>query len=208
MHPPEKDMLAALGDFRPGDSTEAHYDVWAENYDRDLVTKYGYSAHLIGAEAFAAANADRGLCVIDIGCGTGLVGVELRRHGFVRIDGLDISRDMLAKARAKQVYRQLITGDVMSGTTLEDGAYEAAICVGSFAPGHLGPAALREITRVVRSGGSIVIFMNAAPYAAEGYENHVRELESKGIWVVESIEKRNYMSSVDRPGILIRAHRA
>jgi predicted TPR repeat methyltransferase len=206
--PPDKDMLAALRVFQPGDSTEAHYDAWAGSYDRDLVDSYGYSAHVAGASAFAEANADRRISVIDVGCGTGLVGVELRRHGFTVIDGLDVSRDMMAKAAEKNIYRQLIPGNLMSGTSIADGAYDAAICVGAFGPGHLGPAALGRIIRMVSSGGCIVIFMNAAPYAAEDYETHINRLAHEGAWVVEAIETMNYMSQLDRPGKLIRAHRA
>jgi SAM-dependent methyltransferase len=203
-----KGMLAQLASFRPGDSTRAHYDAWADEYERDLVEKYGYSAHVIGAKAFAEANADRGQSVIDVGCGTGLVGVELRRHGFTLVDGLDISQEMMAKALDKKVYRRLIAGDVMAGTGIDGGAYDAAICVGSCAPGHLGPAALREIARMVKSGGSIVIFMNAAPFRDEDYASYIDRLVDEGVWTVEAIETMNYMAELDRPGKLIRARRS
>ena len=203
-----RDMLAALRDFQPGDSTQAHYDAWAADYDRDLLQRCGYSAHVSAANAFAAACHDRDRSIIDIGCGTGLVGAELRAHGYRNLDGLDISADMLAQAAAKQVYRQLLSGNVMSGTGIADGSYDAAICVGSFAPGHLGPAALAEIARVVRSGGPIVIFMNAAPYEAENYAASIEQLVTAGVWRIERIASMNYMAALDRPGRLIEARRA
>jgi SAM-dependent methyltransferase len=207
MSPPEQDMLAALQSFQPGDSTLAHYDAWAADYERDLLERCGYTAHLIGANAFAAANAARDLHVIDIGCGTGLVGAELRRLGFTQVDGLDISPGMLAHAATKRAYRQLLTGNVMTGTGLADGAFDAAICVGSFAPGHLGPAALAEIARLVRPRGPIVIVMNAVPYDAEGYAGTIDSLVAAGVWRVERIESINYMTAFDRPGKLIQARR-
>ena len=203
----QEDRLAALRRFRPGDSTRAHYDAWAADYERDLIEGYGYSAHVIGAQAFAALEADRGCRVIDVGCGTGLVGAELHRHGFTRIDGIDIAADMLAQAAAKRVYRQLLTADLMAGTPVADGSYDAAICVGSFAPGHLGPAALGAIARMVRRGGVIVIFMNAAPFIAEDYASELRRLSDAGTWTVSRIESMNYMAALDRPGRLIEARR-
>lgn len=201
------DRLAALKHFKPGDSTRAHYDAWASDYERDLLDRCGYSAHVIGADALAAATPSRDAAVIDVGCGTGLVGAELQRHGFRVIDGLDVSTDMLRQAEAKRVYRRLIAADLMAGAPVPDASYDMAICVGSFAPGHLGPAALAAIARLVRKDGPIVIFMNAVPYRDEHYEAQIRQLVDAGIWTEPAIESMNYMSALDRPGMLIRARR-
>ena len=201
-------MLSKLSQFKPGDKTDKHYDAWATTYEQDLLNNVGYSAHILGAKAFADACPVRSATVVDIGCGTGLVGVELNRLGFSIIDGLDISPEMMAIAQEKSVYRKLIAGDMNNGVDVPDGQYDAAICVGSFAPGHLAPTCLPEIIRLVKSGAPIVIFMNAAPYAAEHYEDHIHSLEIKGLWSVKSIDTVNYMSALDRPGKLIIAARS
>ena len=203
----QKDMLDALRQFQPGDTSQAHYDAWAPDYERDLLQRCGYSAHVIGARAFAAANPDRGIRIIDVGCGTGLVGAELRQYAFTCIDGLDISADMMAQAAAKQVYRRLIRGDLMAGAPVAQGSYDAAICVGSFAPGHLGPAALGTIARLVRPGGCVVIVMNAAPFIAEDYAGAIQRLVEERVWAIEGIDSLNYMAAFDRPGKLILAWR-
>jgi len=198
-------MLSKLGQFKPGDKTDKHYDAWAKTYEQDLLDQVGYSAHILGARAFASICPDRSGAIVDIGCGTGLVGVELKQFGFSNIDGLDISPEMMAIAAEKSVYQRLITGDMNIGVSVPDGHYDAAICVGSFAPGHLAPSCLPEIIRLVKPGAPIVIFMNAAPYQAENYEDHIRALETKGLWSVTSIDTMNYMSALDRPGKLIIA---
>ena len=43
--------------------------------------------------------------ILDLGCGTGLVGEHLHRHGYTNIDGLDLSPELLQVAQAKGIYR-------------------------------------------------------------------------------------------------------
>jgi SAM-dependent methyltransferase len=204
----EETMLSKLAEFKPGDKTDQHYDAWAKTYEQDLLHTVGYSAHIIGAEAFANLGLAKDARIVDIGCGTGLVGAELQRLGFLDIDGIDISTEMLALCAEKAIYENLIIGDMNAGVSVGDASYDAAICIGSFAPGHLSPLCLPEIIRLVKPGAPIVIFMNAAPFLAENYEAHIRELETSGHWNVHTIEAMNYMSALDRPGRLIVAKKA
>lgn len=212
----QKDMLVALGEFKIGDSTEGHYDAWASDYDRDLLERCGYSAHRIAAAALATLEPRRDLAVVDVGCGTGLVGVELASLGFTVIDGLDISAEMLAQANAKGIYRTLTMADMMIDRSNTPSAsdvpshlqYDAAICAGSFAPGHLGPRAIDRIAALTRPGGPIVIVMNAVPFETEPYAQHLEHLVDTGVLVIHRIDTLNYMSAFDRPGKLIVAQRA
>ena len=50
--------------------------------------------------------------VIDLGCGTGLTGIELRDISN-NLTGIDISSNMVAKTRELDVYDCLIEGDVV-----------------------------------------------------------------------------------------------
>jgi len=43
--------------------------------------------------------------VLDLGCGTGLVGQHLNERGFGNISGVDVSGNMLEEAAAKNVYK-------------------------------------------------------------------------------------------------------
>jgi predicted TPR repeat methyltransferase len=190
-----------------GESTAPFYDDWSATYEHDLLTVYGYNAHLIAAAAFGEACPDRSTRVVDFGCGTGLVGVELSRLGFSTIDGVDVSEPMRELARSKAVYQQLHHGDLTARTSIADDHYGAAICVGSFAPGHLGPPSLAEIARCVAPGGVIVVFMNADYFIADGYQAHLDALAERGVWQIREVSTHNYMSALDRPGRLIIAQR-
>ena len=45
--------------------------------------------------------------ILDMGCGTGLVGQYLKERGFLHVLGLDASPGMLEKAKEKDSYENL-----------------------------------------------------------------------------------------------------
>ena len=45
------------------------------------------------------------ISVLDLGCGSGLVGKQLHKRGYQNIDGLDLSEEFLEEAQKKGVYR-------------------------------------------------------------------------------------------------------
>ncbi len=59
----------------------------------------------------------------DLGCGTGRTGAWLRTRGVARIDGIDLTPEMLAIARGRGIYERLDRADV-AATGLDDGAYD------------------------------------------------------------------------------------
>ncbi len=194
--------LTALGGGS-GDS-RALYDDWAASYERNLQGDYGYVAPGIAVAAFAARCTDRGARILDLGCGTGLVGQALAAAGYGRIDGVDISPGMLGQARAKGVYGDLIEADLTRPFGL-DAAYDAAIAVGCFGGGHVGPEHIALMIDCVRPGGPLVLYMNAIPYDADDYPAHFARLEAEGRWRLRGTERSNYMEVLDRPGWVVVA---
>ena len=76
------------------------YDSWADDYDTELLDELGYVAPRLTAEAFCRHVPDTNALILDVGCGTGLVGKELHDAGYTHVDGLDISNEMLEIGRA------------------------------------------------------------------------------------------------------------
>lgn len=62
----------------------------------------------------------------DLGCGTGRTGAWLRAQGVGAIDGVDLTPQMLAVARARGVYGRTLEADV-AATGLDGGAYDAVV---------------------------------------------------------------------------------
>ena len=163
----------------------------------------------VGAAGGAAlgAAAGGGTEIIDYGCGTGLVGRELRHQGFQIVDGVDISTGMLQRAREKDVYQNLVCCDLTAETALEDEIYDVAVCVGSMGAGHVGVQHVAELLRPLRTGGLFIITINNMHFAPEGFEQAFRYLETSGLWKIVLLEEFNYMTQLERPGWLLLAEK-
>jgi predicted TPR repeat methyltransferase len=198
--------LTALGGGS-GDSREVYED-WAPKYEQNMQQDYGYIAPQIAVQALARHCADRDTRILDLGCGTGLVGKELAGHGFRQIDGLDISPKMLDEARAKGIYGDLMIGDMTEPFDLGGRVYGAAIGVGCFGGGHLGPEHLLGMIDSVAPGGLLVFYINGIPYHEDDYPAHFNVLEVKERWQVVLTEESNYMQALERPGWTVVAIRA
>jgi SAM-dependent methyltransferase len=94
--------------------------------------------------------------VLDLACGTGRIGVWLKQHGVSRVDGLDLTAEMLAVARGKRVYDRLLLGDMLR-MPIAAGSYELALMV--LADNHIPdlPQLYREVARSSRAAGRFIL---------------------------------------------------
>ena len=92
---------------------ETLFDEYAPRFEHELVVDLGYAVPpVLGRIVAAELDGRRAGRAIDLGCGTGLMGVELRP--FVdRLEGIDLSTRMLAEARGKGIYDRLEQGEVV-----------------------------------------------------------------------------------------------
>ena len=88
-----------------------HYDDLSTNYE-DIYLKVGWPDPMKCAELVEACQPDVTISkehtrILDMGCGTGLVGQYLKEKGFDNIDGQDASQGMLENAKKKGAYKEL-----------------------------------------------------------------------------------------------------
>jgi phosphatidylethanolamine/phosphatidyl-N-methylethanolamine N-methyltransferase len=145
------------------DDVRAAYKRWAGIYDAAFGGVSGWAR----SRAVAEVNRIPGTRVLEMGVGTGLA---LPRYApEKRITGIDLSTEMLARARARVAERRLTNVDALleldaEQTGFETGSFDLAVAmfVASVVP-H--PRRLiAEMRRVVRPGGHI-LFVNH--FAAE-----------------------------------------
>jgi len=122
------------------------YERWAHRYDRDLVEELGWDKPARAAEVVRRLSHPEWR-VLDVGCGTGLVGVAL---GYPDMTALDYTPAMLAQARAREVYRELVLHDLDEPLPFATGSFEIVVGVGVFTEGHVGSGCLPELARVAR----------------------------------------------------------
>jgi len=158
-------------------------DVWASG---DAYEPYvGRWSRLVARDFLDWLGVGIGKRWLDIGCGTGVAGLALRHCGFVAIDGIDISPEMLQQASTKQhdgtaVYSNLIEADLTQPLAIATGTYAGAVSTGTFTHGHVGPAALAEVVRILRPGAIAAIGINAAHFSAFDFGPTLDQLVDAG----------------------------
>lgn len=129
---------------------------------------------------------------LDVGCGTGVVIPELMELGWTVV-GVDVSEQMLIRARALGADVHLASGDALP---FDDASFDAAVSIWTHTDVEDFGALAREATRVLRPGAPFVyvgahpcfvgphsLFVGAegAPILHDGYSRTGRYLDGHGI---------------------------
>lgn len=92
----------------------ALFDEYAKRFDHELLHDLGYAVPgLLGGIVAAGLGARRVGRAVDLGCGTGLMGVEIRPF-CARLEGVDLSAGMLAEAERKGIYDRLEQAELVA----------------------------------------------------------------------------------------------
>jgi MFS family permease len=178
------------------------YDRIASAYDRELIDGMGYrSPDAVTAVARRLLPEDAR--ILDVGAGTGLLGVALAEVGFTRLDALDMSPGMLAEAARKRVYHELREGRLGDDLEFRSAAYDGVVAAGVLTTGHAPAACLDELVRITRVGGH-VIFTLRADQMPPGFEDKIAELERARRW--ELVERGDEFQAmpVGEPEVRVR----
>ena len=180
------------GDSDTTNQLKSVYADWADAYDDDNDNKLGTVSQPTTVAMLTRHLKDPKAQIMDVGCGTGLVGHHLNRAGFETYDGTDISAEMMQHASTRG-YRQLLDLDPGQPLPAADNTYDASLCVGVFTHGHLGPEGFDELIRITRPGGLICFTVNEGVWEpgqfAEAIEAHVEN----ACWRLLEQSKRDYM---------------
>jgi predicted TPR repeat methyltransferase/predicted negative regulator of RcsB-dependent stress response len=117
-------LLDALSGQNPAHPTEGYvrqlFDTSAATFDRDVVSKLGYGipGEIVKALLAAQGGLKPPWDVLDLGCGTGLVGVEISSYSR-RLAGVDLAPNMIDRSRERRIYTELYCADLMEALAHE-----------------------------------------------------------------------------------------
>lgn len=169
------------------------YEEWAQNYDSDNDHLLGTVSQPQCVKLVAKELEDKNAEMIDIGCGTGLVGEHLKAFGFKNFDGIDISEKMLEIAKTRG-YRKLLLGSLNKDLPIYNNTYDVTFCVGVFTHGHVKSDRVSELLRITKPGGLICFTVNEGVYEEYGFKTTIYQYEKEKKWDVLFLDKDDYMT--------------
>jgi len=123
--------------------------------------------------------------VLDMGCGTGLVGQYLKEDGFTNIDGQDASTEMLKKAEEKAAYKELdelFLGKPDSYPAKYHGLYDFITASGILADNHLDTSVFEEMLMSLKTGGYAIFTSRTEYLEAYDYMPYMNKLVTENRW--------------------------
>jgi predicted TPR repeat methyltransferase len=174
--PIARHMLAACSgrDVPPRASDafiEKTFDSFAGSFDSKLA-KLEYRAPALVAQMLTEADVDatKSLDVLDAGCGTGLCGPLIARYAR-RLVGVDLSERMLARARARNVYDELVKGELTAYLGDSAGTFDVIVSADTLV--YFGPldGVVAASGAALRPGGQLIFTVEelTGPESDAGY---------------------------------------
>jgi len=157
------------------EKTATHDDIYDEDYYSELPEKYRRDAHEVIAETIV--NTFHPKFVVDVGCGSGLLLLAMKRRG-VRCLGLEYADAAIRKCRGRgvEVLRfdlerdslpKGIRGDVVTSTEVAE---------------HLPENCAERFVRILCSLGDIIIMTATEPKSTHFGTDHINE-QPKEYWI-------------------------
>ena len=143
--------------------------------------------------------------VLDAGCGTGRVAIELARHG-IEVTGVDVDESMLATARRLAPDLTWVVSDL---TGLDLGrTFDVVVMAGNvplFTPPGTESALVAGVARHVAPGGVLIAgFSLARGYGVDDYDTHAT---AAGLQLAERFATWDRAPWVDGGDYAVSVHR-
>jgi predicted TPR repeat methyltransferase len=188
----------AVPDCPPAAYVRGLFDTYAGSFDRDLENLgYRTPADLRAMLDDVLPPNGGPLDILDLGCGTGKGGFAMKDRAR-RLVGIDLSPRMIAEARARGIYDELIAGDILTvSAALETSSFDLVLAADVFIyVGDIAPA-MGQIARLLRPGGHAAF--STETMAGMGYclDITLRYVHTPGY----------VRDTVTAAGLALRAHR-
>ena len=157
---------SGLASARAKQQARRQFEAWAGTYDRSLLNRFLFRpCHLVLLEEIARwyDHRRREFSILDIGCGTGTLASMLARSAWpMHVVGLDYAPSMSAEAASKAAansasgHARFLAGD-SEHLPFPDASFDLLTCSNSFHHYPHQQAVVREMRRLLRPGGRLII---------------------------------------------------
>jgi ubiquinone/menaquinone biosynthesis C-methylase UbiE len=130
------------------------FDNQAQFYDS---TYYGQHAHKLYDYVIATMNKYNYKNVLDVGCGTGNILMEVLKRKNITVSGIDLSENMLDIAKSRLGEKADLRKGDSESLPWKNGLFDIVICTESFHHYPNPKAVLTEMKRVLSLEGKIII---------------------------------------------------
>jgi predicted TPR repeat methyltransferase len=203
-------MLAACsGESVPGRASdrfvERVFDNFARSFDAKLA-KLEYRAPELVLEALRRAVPEpaKNLVALDAGCGTGLCGALLEPY-VSELTGVDLSAQMLVKARSRKLYRELVKAELTAYLATQQARFDLIVSADTLV--YFGPleAVLQGAQRALKPNGLLIFSVErATELAAEN--GHVLNANGRyghaASYLRRALEEAGFAGATLEPGVL------
>lgn len=179
-------MIACItkedSEIAPAQYVSELFDGFAGNFEEKLVQKLNYAIpqKLVALLTDIAKPTAKEWDILDLGCGTGLVGTVIAPYAR-QLTGVDLSARMLEKAQNKNLYQRLEKADLLAMMNNEATAsYDVIVAADVFV--YIGKldAIMGEAKRLLRPGGILAFSVEAAETRPNKGESKDYCLNGKG----------------------------
>lgn len=204
-------LLAKTGEAEkparvPETFVSAHFDKYAEIFDVSLTEQLQYAGPqliLNQLESFGNVN-NKKLNVVDLGCGTGLVGIALSQYAS-NLVGVDLSPKMLEKAAERDCYSELISSDIEAYLKSQQNSFDLA-CAGEVFNYYGDLSSVFESVKNALSPAGLFIF------TVEAYDHEEFKLCNTGRFqhhsdYVKGIAKKSGFEVLNEESVVLRKER-
>lgn len=193
------------------DDLKKYYNDWAHEYDA-YTDQVSYILPEKVVEIFCSYQLKDSPTILDIGCGTGLVGYLLGKNKHnAWIEGIDISSSMIriaasrAKPNFKPTYDWMIVEDFKKNKLLLENHYDAIISAGTFTLGHLDSDDLINSIKYLKQNGLAVISIKEDHFIKNNFNEKIFKAEKNSlIKNVEVFKVNSYNSSFPAETIIVK----
>lgn len=178
------------------------FDSYADNFEHDLVENLNYRSPEVLAGTIKRYAPSPGLDVLDLGCGTGLMG-NLLRPLSKTLTGVDLSAKMLEKARQGHIYDRLVCGDLTELLQAYDQSFDLAVATDVFIyVGDLAPV-FPAVRRALRTQGLFCFSVEGTDDPGFVLRNTLRYAHSAG-YLQELAEQHRFVVVTIEPQVIRR----